>query len=145
LAAISIGQREFEQWNLDVSALRCVPSGSKSRHFKRQASQEFWTRASHIKRWVAGHRELDCDGIAEVVMPHGTVIQRRINPGEPNGQFLFVVQRLNDHSLHAVLRPPQQRPDLLTCGVPKMTPSGANPQRSVCGNAGITVIAPVFP
>jgi hypothetical protein len=42
LAAISIGQREFEQWNLDVSALRCVPSGSKSRHFKRQASQEFW-------------------------------------------------------------------------------------------------------
>jgi hypothetical protein len=43
LAAISIGQREFEQWNLDVSALRCVPSGSKSRHFKRQASQEFWT------------------------------------------------------------------------------------------------------
>jgi len=43
--AISIGQREFEQWNLDVSALRCVPSGSKSRHFKRQASQEFWTQA----------------------------------------------------------------------------------------------------
>jgi len=43
LAAISIGQREFEQWNLDVSALRCVRSGSKSRHFKRQASQEFWT------------------------------------------------------------------------------------------------------
>jgi hypothetical protein len=42
LAAISIGQREFEQWNLGVSALRCVPSGSKSRHFKRQASQEFW-------------------------------------------------------------------------------------------------------
>jgi len=41
LAAISIGQREFEQWNLDVSALRCVRSGSKSRHFKRQASQEF--------------------------------------------------------------------------------------------------------
>ena len=36
-------------------------------------------------------------------------------------------------------------PDLLTCGVPQMTPSGANPQRSVCGNAGITVIAPVFP
>jgi DNA-binding XRE family transcriptional regulator len=45
LAAISIGQREFEQWNLDVSALRCVPSGSKSRHFKRQASQEFWNLA----------------------------------------------------------------------------------------------------
>ena len=45
MAAISIGQREFEQWNLDVSALRCVPSGSKSRHFKRQASQEFWTQA----------------------------------------------------------------------------------------------------
>jgi hypothetical protein len=44
LAAISIGQREFEQWNLDVSALRCVPSGSKSRHFKRQASQEFWNQ-----------------------------------------------------------------------------------------------------
>jgi hypothetical protein len=44
LAAISVGQREFEQWNLDVSALRCVPSGSKSRHFKRQASQEFWCR-----------------------------------------------------------------------------------------------------
>ena len=36
-------------------------------------------------------------------------------------------------------------PDLLTRGVPKMTPSGANPQRSVCGNAGITVIAPVSP
>jgi hypothetical protein len=46
LAAISIGQREFEQWNLDVSVLRCVPSGSKSRHFKRQASQEFWTLSS---------------------------------------------------------------------------------------------------
>jgi hypothetical protein len=45
LAAISIGQREFEQWNLDVSALRCVRSGSKSRHLKRQASQEFWTQA----------------------------------------------------------------------------------------------------
>jgi len=43
LAAISIGQREFAQWNLDVSALRCVRSGSKSRHFKRQASQEFWS------------------------------------------------------------------------------------------------------
>jgi len=42
LAAISIGQREFERWNLDVSALRCVRSGSTSRHFKRQASQEFW-------------------------------------------------------------------------------------------------------
>ena len=43
MAAISIGQWGFEQWNLDVSALRCVPSGSKSRHFKRQASQEFWS------------------------------------------------------------------------------------------------------
>ncbi|MFH1110023.1 MAG: hypothetical protein V1790_12645 [Planctomycetota bacterium] len=42
MAAICIGQREFEQWNLDLSALRCAPSGSKSRDFKRQASQEFW-------------------------------------------------------------------------------------------------------
>ena len=43
LAAISIGQREFEQWNLDVSAVRWVRSGSKRRHFRRRASQEFWT------------------------------------------------------------------------------------------------------
>ncbi|MFH1110593.1 MAG: hypothetical protein V1790_15550 [Planctomycetota bacterium] len=43
MAAIPIAQRVFEQWNLDVSALRCVPSGSKSRHFKRQASQELWS------------------------------------------------------------------------------------------------------
>jgi len=51
LAAISIGQREFEQWNLDVSALRCVRSGSKSRHFKRQASQEFWLVRTNCKLW----------------------------------------------------------------------------------------------
>jgi hypothetical protein len=36
-------------------------------------------------------------------------------------------------------------PDLLTCGALKMTPSGANAQRSMCGNAGIAAIAPVFP
>jgi hypothetical protein len=36
-------------------------------------------------------------------------------------------------------------PDLLTCGAPKMTPSGANAQRSVGGNAGIAAVAPVFP
>jgi transposase-like protein len=63
LAAISIGQREFEQWNLDVSALRCVPSGSKSRHFKRQASQEFWCHAPGKREWA---RDDDGDGIREV-------------------------------------------------------------------------------
>jgi len=69
LAAISIGQREFEQWNLDVSALRCVRNGSKSRHFKRQASQEFWSLRSRPAS--TAHRFDDRSGREVVEVPCG--------------------------------------------------------------------------
>jgi len=94
LAAISIGQREFEQWNLDVSALRCVPSGSKSRHFKRQASQEFWGHAGRrTLKWAwieAAHGAVRRGG------RFGEIFDRRTDGGkrDRNRGYITVGQEL---------------------------------------------------